>query len=69
MKNNQRVAYYSTTFGERFQNPGEYLYTWPCHINRIDIKTDGTEENSHISPNYMGEMPFPPCSKPDMWQE
>ena len=68
--NTNGVAYYSTTYGTRYQEQsGNYLYTWPCNINRLDISTDGTSANSHIKPTYQGAMPYPPCMKPDFWQE
>merc|ERR1711935_76453 len=68
--NNQRRAIYSTTYGTRYQETsGNYLYTWPCNVNRIDIETDGTSENTIIRPVSQGTMPSPPCMKPDFWQE
>ena len=45
------------------------LYTWPCKINRLDIESDGTENGTNLTPVRQGEMPWPPCSKPNFWQE
>ncbi|CAG5110350.1 Oidioi.mRNA.OKI2018_I69.chr2.g4761.t1.cds [Oikopleura dioica] len=70
-ENTDGLAYYSTTYGSRFVNQDTHnpagLYTWPCIINRLDLSTDGTSEGTHMTPRGQGEMPFPPCSKPDFW--
>ena len=69
-KNHQTILSLSTTFGAKFKHDDLHsngLYTWPCNINRLDIETDGTENGTNLTPVRQGEMPFPPCMKPDFW--
>ena len=65
------IDLFSTTYGKRYKNNDVHntsgQWTWPCNINRIDIETDGTEMGTHLTPVGQGEMPYPPCMKPDFW--
>lgn len=71
IENVHRAAYYSTTYGKKIfhRDPHntEGKWTWPCNINRLDITSDGTKEGSMLTPKPQGEMPYPPCMRPDYW--